>query len=119
FVEIGTNKPLFLHRTGSNVVNGRYYVDHDPTHVIGHYSSTRAIDVAGLRRAYAALAAMPVGKATKGSPLRPGPARPLPRYSFASFADTSDRNLGAGTGDVAALVASLNAQGWWPTELKV
>jgi hypothetical protein len=27
FIELGTNKPLYVHREGSNVVNGRYYFD--------------------------------------------------------------------------------------------
>ena len=26
FVEVGTNKPLYVHRRGSKVVNGQYYV---------------------------------------------------------------------------------------------
>ena len=27
FIELGTNKPLFTHRRGANVINGEYYVD--------------------------------------------------------------------------------------------
>ncbi len=118
FVEIGTNKPLFLHRTGSNVTNGRYYADHDPEDVIGHYSSTRRIDVAGLRRAYQRLAAMPVDEATRGSPLKPGPAPHLPRYYLTRLTGTSDLNLADGDRDPAQLVQALNAQGWWPTPFK-
>src|SRR5688572_11652069 len=38
FVELGTNRPLYVHREGSNVVNGRYYFDHDPKGTIVHYS---------------------------------------------------------------------------------
>ena len=30
FIAIGTNKPLYVHRRGSNVVNGRSYVDDNP-----------------------------------------------------------------------------------------
>ena len=30
FVELGTNEPLYVHREGSNVFNGRYYVDKNP-----------------------------------------------------------------------------------------
>ena len=30
FIEIGTNRPLYVHRRGSNVVNGRYYADYSP-----------------------------------------------------------------------------------------
>ena len=41
FIELGTNKPLYVHREGSNVVNGRYYVDYDPKNTLAHYSSFR------------------------------------------------------------------------------
>ena len=37
FIEPGTNRPLYVHRTGSNVVNGRYFADYDPEKTLGHY----------------------------------------------------------------------------------
>jgi len=119
FVEIGTNKPLWLHRTGSNVTNGHYYADHTPGHLIEHYSSTRAIDVPALRRDYEKLKAMPVAEATRESPIKPGAARHLPRYYLATtLPSNSDRNVGGEREGAAQLIASLNAEGWWPTELK-
>lgn len=54
FIELGTNKPLYVHRRGSNVINGEYYVDYDSRHTPGHYSSTRRVDIAGLRKRYEA-----------------------------------------------------------------
>ena len=120
FVEIGTNRALWLHRTGSNNTNGHYWADYNPAHLIEHYSSTRAIDVPALRREYQQLKAMPVAEATKDSPLKPGPAQALPRfYLTPALAENSDRNLEGQTADVAQLVRSLNARGYWPTELKV
>jgi PelA/Pel-15E family pectate lyase len=118
FVEIGTGKVLWLHRSGSNVTNGHYYTSDDPEHVIGHYGSTRAIDVARLRREYKRLKAMPVAEATKGSPLEPGPAKHLPRYYLTDLQPGSDLNTDTDSKSVGDLVASLNAQGWWPTMLK-
>jgi hypothetical protein len=104
FVEIGTNRPLYVHRRGSNVVNGRYYVDHDPAKTIGHYSAFRRIDVAGLRTLYAEAKATPPDEATRDSPLRPGAGiRPLPRYVAVVPTD-------AAAGDV---MASLTAEGAW------
>jgi hypothetical protein len=49
FVEIGTNRPLYLHREGSNVFNGRYSVDHDPRDLVRHYGSRRTLGVDTLR----------------------------------------------------------------------
>lgn len=49
FVELGTGKPLWIHRSGSNVFNGGYFADYDPEGVIIHYSSTRSINVHALQ----------------------------------------------------------------------
>lgn len=118
FIEIGTNRPLYVHRRGSNVVNGEYYFDYDPADPITHYSSTRAIDLARLRRQYETLEATPGEVASKDSPLRPGPARPLPRYFLTEGVETSDLNTAEGQRSVDAIVRSLNKAGWWPTELR-
>jgi len=118
FVEIGTNKPLFVHRRGSNVVNGRYYVDYNPEKTLGHYSATRAINVAALRREYEKLVKMPVEEATKGSPLIDADPKPLPRFFVGEHIDGSDLNSRDLPTDPAKVVASLNSEGWWPTPLK-
>jgi PelA/Pel-15E family pectate lyase len=117
FVEIGTGKPLYIHRRGSNVVNGAYYADYDPANTVSHYGSTRAINVAGLRREFDALRKIPGEQAAKDSPLRQGNSVPLSRF-FLTDSDTSDLNTDRRGADLDALVASLNAAGWWPTELK-
>ncbi len=109
FVELGTNKPLYVHRRGSDVVNGEYYVDRDPANTLGHYSSFRNIDVAALRREYAELKASDPKVIAGDSPLLPGTAKPLPRYFVAE---------GPAKGSPDAVIKSLNAAGWWPTELK-
>jgi PelA/Pel-15E family pectate lyase len=109
FIEIGTNRPLYVHRTGSNVVNGRYYVDHDPKNTLGHYSAFRRIDVAGLRKQYAEAKALSRGDIARRSPLFPGAGVVhLPRF----FAVES-----AATQSPAAVIAALNAEGYWPAPL--
>ncbi|MGK2286451.1 pectate lyase [Pedomonas sp. V897] len=117
FVEIGTNRPLFVHRHGSNVVNGRYYVDYNSEKTIGHYSSTRAIDVAAIRREYEALIKLPVEEATKDSPLLSPDPKPLPRFFVGANIDGSDLNSRSLPTDPQAVLASLTPEGWWPTPL--
>jgi PelA/Pel-15E family pectate lyase len=120
FLEVGTNRPLYLHRTGSNVVNGRYYADDQPQNTIGHYSSFRSIDLAGLRQRYAAAKALPPDEVMKDSPLRPG-ATPgaLPRIvTRAGGFSPGARSGGGPAARVAAIVASLNADGYWPAPLR-
>ncbi len=51
FVELGTNEPLYVHREGSNVFNGRYFVNKDPKGTIAHYSAFRAVERAGAAEA--------------------------------------------------------------------
>ncbi len=126
YVEIGTNAPLFIHRRGSNVVNGEYYVTKTPDDIVVHTGGFRAIDTAALRARYAALAALTPEQASAGSALlaRPG-ATPLPKYYTARAFRVSDLNSGSliarpETPDAAridALIADLNAEGYWPSTL--
>jgi len=110
FIEVGTNEPLYVHREGSNVVSGRYFVDKNPAKTLGHYSSFRAVDTAGLRAQYDAAKAMSPAQLQKDSPLAPGAGlRTLPKY----FAVTLPR----GPVQAADIVKGLNAQGYWPAKL--
>ena len=115
FVEIGTNRPLYVHRRGSNVVNGEYYVDGDPRNTIGHYSSFRQMDVARLREEYAAARALAPAEATKGSPLLPGAGPvPLPRYFTVREPVAFGPDAGMPPAARAArAIAALDAQGRW------
>jgi hypothetical protein len=110
FIELGTNKPLYVHRTGSNVVNGRYYVDYDPHRTLGHYSAFRKLDVPGLRKRYQDQRAITSEQAAAGSPLRPGAGvMPLPRFFMvAGEADAPS---------ASRIAAELNQQGFWPAPL--
>jgi PelA/Pel-15E family pectate lyase len=126
FVELGTDKPLYVHRRGSNVVNGEYYVDHDPQGTVVHYSSTRAIDLAGLSQRFEKLRATPPAEASKNSPLLATERVELPRYFTLEPLEVSDLNTDGGGGrgeeidaaEARRLVAGLNTEGYWPTPLK-
>ena len=105
FVAIGTNKPLFVHREGSNVENGRYYANGNPENTLAHYGSFRRIDVAGLRTQYAEAKALRPAEAAKDSPLRPGAGLSRLAKYFAV-----DQRASA-TAD--SVISSLNAEGYW------
>ncbi|HEX5008624.1 MAG TPA: pectate lyase, partial [Hyphomonadaceae bacterium] len=76
FIEIGSNRPLYVHRRGSNVVNGAYYTTYDLEGSIGHYSPTRAVRTEQLRTRLARLQAKSPEEASKNSPLKT--SQPLP-----------------------------------------
>ena len=123
FVEVGTNQPLYIHRTGSNVVNGRYFADHDSRNTIGHYSSFRMVDTAALRASYEKAKATPPGELAKNSPLQPGRTpTPLPRYFSASGGGPGPFGFGGPTGTsaerAASVIAALDADGRWLSPLR-
>ncbi len=115
FIEPGTNRALYVHRRGSNIVNGEYYTDYEPARPIGHYSSTRKLDPAALRAKYEKLEAADAKKLTQASPFVAGEGvGELPRFFAASYAPPKAEDL---DGQVGASLASLNTAGFWPAPL--
>jgi PelA/Pel-15E family pectate lyase len=117
FVELGTNRAIYVHRRGSNVVNGEYYWDYSPEATLGHYSAFRAIDLAALRREYEELKSASPADLVKASPLQATGQIPLPRYFVVDLDAGSDLNATAAT-TPSQLIRTLNDQGWWPTPLR-
>lgn len=123
FIEPGTNKPLYVHRRGSNVVNGAYYVTDRLEGAIGHYSPTRIVKTDQLRKRLAKLEATSPEDASRNSPLKA--KRPLPRFFTTRTIEVSDLNSNRGSGaegaptdeGIGKVIAELNADGWWPTPL--
>ncbi len=72
FVEAGTNKPIFVHRKGSNSKYGYYYVDYDDEKLLSHYGGKTRIRVEGLEKEYERIAALSPEDAVKDSPLNVG-----------------------------------------------
>lgn len=118
FLELGTNKPLYLHRTGSNAANGRYFANHDPAHTVGHYSSFREIDLDGLRRRYEEAKAAP---APAPATAETGLARfyTLKERSTSDRNDVEDPNAPSLNTRAADLLKALEPSGWWPTPLRM
>ncbi len=123
FIEPGTNKPLYVHRRGSNVVNGAYYVTDQLEGSIVHYSPTRVVRTDQLRARLARLEASKAEDVSRHSPL--AAKQPLPRFFTTQNIEVSDLNSNRGSGagdapgdnDIGKLVADLNSDGWWPTPL--
>jgi len=82
-VELGTNKPLFVHRQGSNVLNGKYYADYNPKDLIGHYGQRVDIDISELRERYERIKDIPEDTLIKDSPLIPkGAHQTIPQEQY-------------------------------------
>lgn len=117
YVEIGTNRALYTHRRGSNVVNGEYYHDYDPANPITHNVQWRQVDLAGLRARYEMLQRSSKEALLKASPLnRRGQFEP-PRFYTTRLLDAPNPRFGDTEPRVESLLASLNDEGCWPTPL--
>jgi hypothetical protein len=67
---MGTNKPLYVHRTGSNVKYGRYYYDYNDEKLLSHYGGKTRIRIDRLKQEYNRIKALSPEEATKDSPLK-------------------------------------------------
>jgi hypothetical protein len=72
FVEVGTDRPIYVHRKGSNVKYGYYYYDYSDDKLLSHYGGKTIITIENLKQEYARLSTMSPEKVTEGSPLRIG-----------------------------------------------
>ncbi|MCL4814845.1 MAG: pectate lyase [Vicinamibacteraceae bacterium] len=124
FVELGTNRAVYVHREGSNVVNGRYYADYDPARTLVHYSGFQRLDVPSLRRRYQEVKALKPADVAASSPLTPGAGlKPLPRF-FTVRLDQDGRPRPAGGRaatplTAAEVVGALNTEGYWLAPLRM
>jgi PelA/Pel-15E family pectate lyase len=115
YIELGSNRPLYVHRRGSNIANGEYFFDYNPERPIGHYGQTRRVDTAGMRKRYEALAKADVKALARKSALSPGAGTvALPRFFAQRYAPPARENLG---GQVRESLGALNDTGFWPAPL--
>jgi len=124
FILEGSNTPVYIHRRGSNITNGQYYADADPTNLIVHYGSFRNLDTAALRRDYEATVALSPQDVSRDSPLKARPGSlSLPKYFTLQDVDVWDMSSDArrptrpAPARAAELVSGLNARGYWPSPL--
>ncbi len=113
FVEVGTNKPIYVHRKGSNVIYGKYYYDYNDTKLLVHYGGKGRISTDRLKSEYNRLRALSPEEATKDSPLKvesfKGTGTPQNFYDL-------NRNYFRSTPDetqVKTTIQSLDKEGRW------
>ena len=124
FILEGSNTPIYIHRRGSNITNGQYYADANPTNLIVHYGSFRNLDTAAIRREYEQALTLDPAALVAASPLkaRAGSLK-LPRYftlrdvSVWDMSTEARRERPTSPAKVAELVAGINARGYWPSPL--
>lgn len=113
FVEMGTNKALYVHRKGSNVKYGFYYTDYKNDHLLSHYGAKRRVPVEELKAEYNRVAALSPEEATKDSPLKEeqftGNGTPQKFYDL----NRNAYKFKPGEAQVKEIIQSLDNQGRW------
>lgn len=113
FVDVKTNKPMYVHRKGSNVKYGTYYVDDNDKDLLSHYYGKGFVNIQELKDEYGKVLKLTVGEATKDSPLKPQEFKykgtpqsyyDLNRYLFNFKIDESE---------IAEVVEQLDSQNRW------
>jgi hypothetical protein len=116
FIEVGTDRALYLKGTGTWAGDMHNEVVYEPRDGVSWVN--RKLNVPALRRELQRVRAMPKAEATKDSPLFARSGVPLDRYFVVDDVRGSDLNIGEDTHKpVADLVSGLNAQGYWPTPI--
>jgi PelA/Pel-15E family pectate lyase len=111
FVEIGSNKGLYNHRRGSNVVNGEYYHDYEPKDPVTHTMQWRAIDLAGIQARYLRLNSAANIRSERSTSMKLG--------EDIHLSDASIKPAPAGDDSIRRLAETLNPEGYWPTPLRL
>jgi len=116
FVEMGTNKPLYVHRKGSNVKFGTYYVDNNDDHLLAHYGGKRYIPIEELKKEYNRLSLLSYDELTKDSPLKEAnfKADGLPQHFYNLNKEAYDGVVNVQ--QVNQIINSIDKQNRWLTK---
>ena len=115
FIDPDTHKPMYVHRHGSNVQNGEYYIDGDIRNTIAHYSSMTVINTKRLHYEYEAALRLNQNDLRRNCPLVTGTVAPLPEFYYqrSSFQNRHFPNQRT----ASQVIESLTPDGYWLSTL--
>ncbi len=103
FYELGTNKPLYAHRTGTSIENGHYYVDYTFGE-LKHYGSTLTVNTDEIKKEYERVNALTPEQAMNEYAARKAAVPHVPSVQPES---------------VAKLISALDNRGAWVTDIRI
>ncbi|WNH10437.1 hypothetical protein [Thalassobellus suaedae] len=115
FVDVKTNKAIYVHRKGSNVKYGKYYIDEDDKNLLSHYYGKGGVPLEKLKEEYNKMSQLSAEEVSKDSPLKPAQFKyegtpqkyyNLNRFSFQFNVDEAK---------VKEIVSALDDQNRWLT----
>lgn len=115
FIDPDNGEPLYVHREGSNVVNGRYYADQHIANTISHYGSGAFLNIARIKEAYEKVKNTPVKELAVSSLLLSNTDIPLDKY----YSRKPDGVRGVSDKSVAELIEELTKEGFWLSPVRM
>jgi PelA/Pel-15E family pectate lyase len=113
FVELNTDRPIYVHRKGSNAAYGYYYSDYEDSHLLSHYGGKTSVPVEVLKQEYARLSTLSIEELTADSPLKVGAyAKEVPPQKFYNLNRESFDRV-PDTTTVKRILNSLDDTGRW------
>lgn len=105
-VELETNEPLYVHRTGSNVTNGKYFADHNPQNQWMPTFSMRVLNLNSLKDRYAQLLKSHTEEIIKKSPLKNSDENAYPKYFSGIIRAVEER-------EVKQIIGEIEKKPYW------
>ena len=106
-IELGTNKPLYVHRRGSNVINGAYYADYNPAYQWMPTFSMRALNLSALQERYDRLLKADRETLAQHSPLKSPVPQIIPAYV------SGDVTAAISSSEVMQVLEELQDKSYW------
>jgi PelA/Pel-15E family pectate lyase len=103
FYEPGTNRPLYAHREGTSIENGRYFIDYT-FGILKHYGLTLTVNIAAIKKEYDRVNAL-------------SPDQAMAEYRARKSATLRIPMIQSET--VRKLIDSLDARGAWVTDISI
>jgi len=105
-IEVGSNKPIYVHRLGSNYTSGVYYGDYNPEFQWMPTFSMRVFNIDLLTERYNSLKKLSPDEATKDSPLKAKTRISLPKYISGNY--NKIRAV-----EIEQVIKSLGSRDYW------
>ena len=112
FIDSDTGIPQYIHREGSNISNGHYFINQDITKTIAHMSSFTNVNINRLLNSLEEVKKIPLEQLKETSPLLSKDI-PLPAYY-------AGRNSSRGRiGNIEQIIDNLNEDGAWLSPMRM
>ncbi|MEX2573261.1 MAG: pectate lyase [Balneolaceae bacterium] len=115
FMEIGTDKPLYSHRTGTGVTDGEYWIDYSDEIAYGFGYNTH-LDISRLRDEYERMSSIPREEVVQNSPFQEkefqGERNPLSFY----IVEEEDASTVPQEAEVRKILDAQDEEGRWLTQ---